>query len=99
MAANVTRALEMSEFFRENLDNKTIDAFFGTFIGTLRKNMYILQMMDAGLSKPQIIHKLPGMSPFMIDKCSRFHHNSKKLQKFFPKIINANIASKSGKLV
>lgn len=99
MAANVVRALEMSEFFREHLDNKTIDMFFGTLIGTLRKNMYILQLMDAGLSKSQIIQKLPGISPFMIDKCVKYHNNSKKLQKFFPKIVNINIASKSGKLV
>lgn len=59
MAKNIKKSLEMNKNFAENMTYNTIDIFFGSLIGILKKNLYILSLKEKNFSREQILKTLP----------------------------------------
>lgn len=99
LAGNIENALKISKKFSEDIDAKNIEIFASSFIGNLRKNAYILSLRDDWKKMSEIPKLLSGISPYMLEKCYKSPLKAKDFWKFFAKIVESNIASKSGKLV
>lgn len=79
------------------LNYKNIDIFIGWIIGILRKNLYILRLKQMWLNIAEISKILEWTNDFIIKKTYNSKISVTKLAKIFQKIINSNIAYKSGK--
>lgn len=97
MAKNIKKALEMNKKFAENTTSSTIEIFFGSLTTLLKKNLYILTLKEKKFSKTDIAKILPWINPFILDKCLKSRISRDELAKIFKKIIDTNIAYRSGK--
>lgn len=79
------------------LNYKNIDIFIGWIIWILRKNLYILRLKQIWLNTSEITKTLEWTSDFIIKKAYNSKISASKLAKIYQKIINSNIAYKSGK--
>lgn len=81
----------------KTLNYKNIDIFIGWIIWILRKNLYILRLKQLWLNTTEITKILEWTSDFIIKKAYNSKISTTKLAKIYQKIINSNIAYKSGK--
>lgn len=63
----------------------------------MRKNLYILRLKQLWLNTTEITKILEWTSDFIIKKAYNSKISTTKLAKIYQKIINSNIAYKSGK--
>lgn len=97
MAKNFNKALTMNANFSKNLSSSEAESFFSSLISLLKKNLYIINMKEAGFSQKEIATILPDVHPYMITKCFSSTILPEELRKIFTICNNFVLAYRSGK--
>lgn len=97
MAENIEKALLSLDRIKNTIDQNSIDMFIASLLGILRKNLFVVRLRDAGMTREHIASTLTGMSPYMLTKAYNSRISAEKLWHFFEKIVTTNIAYKRGK--
>lgn len=93
MADNPKKALIL---FREILENTNVHAFLPSFIGLMRKNIYIKYYKTLGIAESKVSNSIQA-HPFVIQKGYTSRIEYSKLFIFYEKMLSINIAYRSGK--
>lgn len=80
MSKNLKKSFLLKKIFEKNIQTPTeMSLFMGQMIGIFKKNLYILTLKNSGKNASEIIKILPGISPYMVDKCMKSKINKKEL--------------------
>ncbi len=71
---------------------------FSSIMANLRKNLYIIKLLEAGLKSVEIVDKL-DVKPFLVDKAARIGSKTSRLKQLFSELTELDRASKTGDMV
>lgn len=79
MAENIEKALLSLDRIKNTIDQNSIDMFIASLLGILRKNLFVVRLRDAGMTREHIASTLTGMSPYMLTKAYNSRISAEKL--------------------
>lgn len=93
MRGDASRALRL---FRIIIREETSDRFLPSFIGLMRNSVYTRFLREKEIHESEIVRTL-GAHPFVVQKALGSRIDWSTLRDFYDKLIDVNIASRSGR--